>query len=80
MSPHCHHEDRSVQYSFSSIVAQNQLIEQIPAKFPAMSKDLNGLASYVYQNPKHMPDTESQNRGQTLLGRGKIDGKLREKL
>lgn len=58
MSPHCHHDYKSVQYSFSSVVAQNLLIEQIAAKFPAMSRDLSGAASYVYQNPKHMPDKE----------------------
>jgi hypothetical protein len=55
MSPHCHHDDKSVQYSFSSVVAQNLLIKQIAAKFLAMSRDLSGAASYVYQNPKHMP-------------------------
>jgi hypothetical protein len=58
MSPHCHRDDKSVQYSFSSVVARILLIEQIAAKLPAMSRDLSGAASYVYQNPKHMPDTE----------------------
>jgi len=58
MSPHCHHDDKFVQYSFSSVVARNLLIEQIAAKFPAMSRDLSGAASYVYQNPKHTPDAE----------------------
>lgn len=58
MSPHCHLDDKFVQYSFSSVVARNLLIEQIAAKFPAMSRDLSGAASYVYQNPKHTPDAE----------------------
>jgi hypothetical protein len=66
MSPHCHHKDMSVQYSFSSIVVQNLPIEQTAAKFPAMSKDLSGTASYVYQNPKHMPDKKG--RKQAIRG------------
>lgn len=36
------------------------MIKQIAAKFLAMSKDLSSAASYIYQNPKHMPDTESK--------------------
>lgn len=60
MSPPCPREDMSVQHSFSSVVAQNLLIKQIAAKSLAMSRDLSGAASYIYQNPKHMPDTESK--------------------
>jgi hypothetical protein len=49
------------QHSFSSVVVQNLQKDRIAAIFQAKLMDLSAAASYVYQNPMHMPDTEAKN-------------------
>jgi hypothetical protein len=59
--PHYHLGDKPDQHSFSSFVAQNLQKDRIAAIFQAKLMDLSAAASYVYQNPMHMPDTEAKN-------------------
>lgn len=50
----------TAQFFFSSVVGQNLQKVQIAAISQAMSMHLSGAASYVDQNPMHMPDKGSQ--------------------
>lgn len=59
--PHYHLGDKPDQHSFSSFVAQNLQKDRIAAIFQAKLMDLSAAASYIYQNPMHMPDTEAKN-------------------
>ena len=59
--PHYHHGDMHAHHSFSSVVAQNLQKDRIAAIFQAKLMDLSAAASYVNQNPMHMPDTEAKN-------------------
>lgn len=58
--PHPYQVCMTMQYSFSSAVAQIRQKVLVAGIFQAMLADLSAAASFVYQSPMHMPETNSK--------------------